>query len=1086
MEATSTDCPTCGAELVKPNDSSPAICRKCAVNQLLLAPAAEEPTKVESEDFELLEEIGRGGEGTVYLGFDKKFNRKVAVKIIKSLNDLDKSSVLRFKAEAQAIAALDHPHIIPIYASGEMRGRPYFTMKYVNGGSLQDKLELFSEPREAAQLMAAISGAIHHAHTRGILHRDIKPSNILLSEDKKPYVTDFGLAKSKESNSDMTIVGMIVGTPAYMSPEQARGDTLEISTRSDVFSLGSIFYQLLTGEQAFKGDSSQSTINEVIEKEIEFPAETNAFVDRDLQMICLKALQKNPEQRYSSALAMRYDLQLWLEGRPVSARPISNTEKTVRAAQRNPGLTAAIATAIALMLLGGAIITSLYVTAESARKRSEAARIEAEENNYFATVSSALGARERSDFGDAQRQLQLSPAEKRTFDWRLVQGLSQGDQVWTSSFGTTGKHVRLSYNSADENYVLLGPGTQLRSVDSLTGDLRSEGVVPQPTKSVLRDFQYSPSGQNYFYTDEEMLYVAASGSNQLLRSVELPVLATAVWLDNRRILYASAPISAAQPTLPRDSAVIYDLVANTSTPLPVVDEWSGPVARSTDGSRIALMRMGEEIVVFASETFDFSTSPLVTIPVSTPVQDIALQADGRYLGVLSGEKSSDARVYDLTSGESIFQQTWPSPARISFCPQTSHFILAGEESWLTRWDFLHAAQEDHAFDDGYDDAIPHARFGPFTPPLNLLTRSAGRGRCTFYFGHYAPVMDVTHLADENAFISISLDGTLRKWSNTLPSTFALRRDNADTTVHLPAASANGEHIAYQNLSGVPEVWHRSAALSSVFPKGHSHLVSLNDGRVLTLLEAGVYCWQTHLGYDPDPVWEILPTQEMTTTSTVLSAALTPDESIAAVLLHGELLIIDIQEQSMRRILIPRGKPGVSASHQLSVSPNGQMIALSGSQGYYTSIFRHEKTSDRYVFHQLEAPEGRSSLDTTNIFNHDGSQLYVGHKDGWVHVYDLSDFANLEEKSQLAWQAHSFQITALALSQKGDILSTSAGQSTTLWSTEVQAGKPRRERLRLKTGTSSRNWVKFAADDTVLLHTAPRRPIEAWIAPVDPS
>ena len=185
----------------------------------------------EVDDYDIKKEIGRGGDGTVYLGYDRKVGREVAIKLINSDRRIDETTERRFQAESEAIASLDHPNIIPIYANGKMDGRPFYTMKHVTGGSLATRLDDFAEPGAAAALMIKVARAIHHAHERGILHRDLKPSNILLDEQLEPYISDFGLAKRFDENLNLTLTGAVMGTPSYMSPEQAKGDNAQITTQ---------------------------------------------------------------------------------------------------------------------------------------------------------------------------------------------------------------------------------------------------------------------------------------------------------------------------------------------------------------------------------------------------------------------------------------------------------------------------------------------------------------------------------------------------------------------------------------------------------------------------------------------------------------------------------------------------------------------------------------------------------------------------------------------------------------------------------------------------------------------------------------
>jgi len=308
-------------------------------------------------DYELLEEIGRGGQGVVYRARQKSLNRTVALKVIGLGHWATEAHLKRFRREAESAASLEHPCIVPIYEVGERDGSCYFSMKLVEGGQLDDVVR--REPitiRRAVELIAKVARIVHYAHEHHILHRDIKPGNILLDQKGEPHLTDFGLARLVETESTVTRTMEVLGTPSYMAPEQAVGNNAAITSTTDVYGLGAVLYQLLTGHPPFAGGTTYETIRLVLDTEPRQPRLWSPKVDRDVSTICLKCLEKDPKRRYSSALALAEDLDHWLKHEPIRARRTGIFTRGGKWVRRNPTSALLAASLVALAAAAGWII----------------------------------------------------------------------------------------------------------------------------------------------------------------------------------------------------------------------------------------------------------------------------------------------------------------------------------------------------------------------------------------------------------------------------------------------------------------------------------------------------------------------------------------------------------------------------------------------------------------------------------------------------------------------------------------------------------------------------------------------------------
>ncbi|MCA9148394.1 MAG: serine/threonine protein kinase [Planctomycetales bacterium] len=299
---------------------SDATSHQTATSSPAIEPRAALTLPYHFADYRLIEEIGRGGMGVVYRAEQISLGRTVALKMLLRGQWASAVDLARFRAEAEAAARLDHPHIIPVYDVGEHDGNAFFSMKYVQGETLADRLKQGPLPaREIARIVYSVADAIEFAHSRGVLHRDLKPSNILLDDQDEAHVMDFGLAKQVTDANSLTRTGAVLGTPAYMAPEQASGNRGEVGVASDVYSLGTILYHMLTGQPPFTAATPMQIVLQVLEQDPPLPHDVNPRVDRDLEMVALRCLQKPPDLRYASAAALADDLDAYLKDEPLAA-----------------------------------------------------------------------------------------------------------------------------------------------------------------------------------------------------------------------------------------------------------------------------------------------------------------------------------------------------------------------------------------------------------------------------------------------------------------------------------------------------------------------------------------------------------------------------------------------------------------------------------------------------------------------------------------------------------------------------------------------------------------------------------------------
>ncbi|MEK7781194.1 MAG: protein kinase [Verrucomicrobiota bacterium] len=727
-------------------------------------------------DYELIEEIARGGMGVVFKARQKNLDRIVALKMIRAGWLAHSAELGRFRAEARAVAGLQHPNIVAVHEVGEHDGQPFFSMEFVAGRTLDEIVREQSLPApRAARYVQQVAKAIQHAHERGVLHRDLKPSNVLIDAEDRPRVTDFGLAKRLEGDPSLTLTGQVLGSPSFMPPEQASSGHGQIGPASDVYSLGALLYHALTGRPPFVGDTITATLRLVVESEPASPRVLLPTVPPDLETICLKCLQKEPARRYATAQELADDLGRFLRNEPIAARPTAGWEKTWRWGRRKP----ALATALLLLLVVaiGSPIAALRINqarryADESRANEAQLRLHAEQLTeqsrqrlYAARISVTAKALEDGDVVRARQLLnglRPQPGEEdlRGFEWNyLWKRCHLEDLIFT---GHTGRVLTVAYAPDGKTIASAGDDKVIRLWNPTNGVEQAQ--LRGHTDSVSQ-VAFSPDGG----------LLGSVSADQTFRLWSMTNLGEArvVWQDTnslRRIVFSPDGKLCAVGSGALDRG-------------DVVGALSRYVGRQTQTNRIALWNLAEDRIIELLDTGLYGGQTLAFDPIS---------------GAFLFDKGSPLRLRQIaeynyhtvlkiwsTNGLSqmIISNEWRGLAlsglwtAASYSPK--HRRLAAmrySSSWVNG--------ELAIFDTHSNQVLPIVPDQPgpilcldWSPNGGTIASGDANGLVRLWNmrnwrtweklpGHTEPVSAITYAPDASHLASSSWDGTVRIWKNS--------------------------------------------------------------------------------------------------------------------------------------------------------------------------------------------------------------------------------------------------------------------------------------------------------------------------------